>query len=156
MKLPLLSLVTAFLSNTTNAFLQKRESIQACLTAANVPQNLPGTADFAQAIKPYNLRLPFTPVAVAVPYTVQQVQDAVSCGASQNITINPKSGGHSYASHGLGGEDGHLMIDMKLFNMVSLDNKTNVASIGPGARLGNVAVALFDQGRALSHGTCPG
>jgi hypothetical protein len=32
-----------------------------------------------------------------------------------------------------------------------------VAKIGAGQRLGNVAIALFDQGkRALPHGTCPG
>jgi hypothetical protein len=65
--------------------------------------------------------------------------------------------GHSYAFHDLGGEDGHLVIDLKLFNTVSLDNATNIATTGPGARLGNAALALFNQGgRAMSHGICPG
>jgi len=32
-----------------------------------------------------------------------------------------------------------------------------VADVQPGARLGNVALALWNQGRkAISHGTCPG
>lgn len=133
------------------------QNITDCLTAASVPQNLPGTANFTQSIKPFNQRLPFTPVAVAVPRTVAQVQAAVSCGAKLNITISPKSGGHSYASHGLGGEDGHLMVDLKYFNTVSLDNSTGIATIGPGARLGNVAQSLYSQGKAaFSHGTCPG
>jgi hypothetical protein len=49
------------------------------------------------------------------------------------------------------------MVDMKLFNSVALDNTTGIADIQPGARLGNVATALWNQGkRAISHGTCPG
>lgn len=134
-----------------------RSDITDCLDDASVPQALPGTTNFTQAIKPFNLRLPFTPVAVAVPTTVAQVQAAVSCGVSLGITISPKSGGHSYASHGIGGEDGHLMVDMKYFNTVNLDTDTGIATIGPGARLGNVAQALYTQGKvAFSHGTCPG
>lgn len=73
------------------------------------------------------------------------------------MKINPKSGGHSYASHDLGGEDGHLVVDLKYFHDVKVDPKTFVATIGPAARLGNVAIALFNQsGRALAHGLCPG
>jgi hypothetical protein len=101
----------------------------------NVPQSFPGTADFTQGIKPFNLRLPFTPVALAIPSTVAQVQAAVSCARKLGLKISPRSGGHNYASHGIGGEDGHLVIDMKLFNNVAVDKATNVASIGPGARL---------------------
>ena len=136
--------------------IQKRTALTDCLTAAKVPQNLPGTADFTQAIKPFNLRVPFTPIAVAVPTTVAQVQAAVDCGNKNNATISPKSGGHSYASHGLGGENGHFMIDMKMFNSVSVDS-SGIASVGPGGRLGNIASSLYSQGqRAFSHGTCPG
>jgi len=137
--------------------IQKRTALTGCLTAASVPQNLPGSADFTQAIKPFNLRIPFTPIAVAVPTTVAQVQAAVACGVTNNATISPKSGGHSYASHGLGGENGHFMIDMKMFNSVTVDATTGIASVGPGGRLGNIASSLFSQGqRAFSHGTCPG
>lgn len=135
----------------------KRSDITDCLDNAKVPQALPGSTNFTQAIRPFNLRLPFTPVAVAVPSTVSQVQAAVSCGTALGITISPKSGGHSYASHGIGGEDGHLMVDLKYFNTISLDKETGIATIGPGARLGNVAQELYDQGEAaISHGTCPG
>ena len=128
-----------------------------CLTSSSVPQLVSSDTKFASAIKPFNLRLPFTPVAVAQPTTVSQVQAAVACGVSQNVTITPKSGGHSYASHGIGGEDGHLVVDMKYWTNVTVDTATNIATIGVGSRLGNVAQALFNQGgRAISHGTCPG
>jgi FAD/FMN-containing dehydrogenase len=132
-------------------------SITDCLANSSVPQEPPGTANFTDTIQPFNLRLPFTPIAVAVPTTIAQVQAAVACGASLGIFVSPKSGGHSYASHGLGGEDGHLMVDMKYFYNVTLDNSTGIATIGPGARLGNVATALWNQGQmAISHGSCPG
>lgn len=40
---------------------------------------------------------------------------------------------------------------------VTVDPKTFVATIGPAARLGNVAIALFNQSeRALPFGLCPG
>ena len=141
----------------TDALPRTRATVNECLDSANVPQLTPGSANFTQATKPFNLRLPYTPTAVATPSNVTHVQAAVSCGARAGVMVSAKSGGHSYASHGIGGENGHLMIDLKYFNTVSLDNDTNVATIGPGARLGNVATALYNQGeRAFSHGTCPG
>lgn len=40
---------------------------------------------------------------------------------------------------------------------MDVDTGTGVATIGPGARLGNVALELFRQGeRAMAHGICPG
>ena len=133
-----------------------RSEITSCLDSAAVPQYLSSTSNFTDAVKPYNLRLAFTPVAVAAPRTVAQVQAAVACGAKLGIQVSPKSGGHSYASHGIGGENGHLMVDLKYWNDVSLDTKTGIATIGPGSRLGNVAQALYAQGKAaISHGTCP-
>jgi FAD/FMN-containing dehydrogenase len=152
-----LLLVPAVVHATSQNWTRAKQNITQCLTSANVPQNLPGTANFTQAINPFNQRLSYTPVAVAVPTTVAQVQAAVNCGVGLNITISPKSGGHSYAAHGIGGEDGHLMVDMKYFYNVTVDNTTKIATIQPGARLGNVAQSLYAQGKvAISHGTCAG
>ena len=148
--------VFSFLASV-NAMRNYNSTIIDCLMSEEVPQYVPGSTNFTFEIEPFNLRLPFTPVALAIPTTVAQVQAAVSCAAKLNITVSPKSGGHSYASHGLGGEDGYLVVDMKLFNNVTLDNSTGIATVGPGARLGNVATSLYNLGgRAFSHGTCPG
>ncbi|KAG4441737.1 hypothetical protein IFR05_002780 [Cadophora sp. M221] len=123
----------------------------------SIPQAYPGTPSFQSLIIPLNLRLNYTPVALALPTTIPQIQDAVKCASKFGVRVNPRSGGHSYASHSLGGEDGHLVVDLRYFRDVVVDRKTNVATIGPGARLGNVALALFEQGeRALPHGVCPG
>ena len=72
------------------------------------------------------------------------------------ITVTARAGGHSYAAYGLGGEDGHLVVDLRNFNNISVDVVTGIATIGAGCRLGDIAIALFNQaGRALPHGTCP-
>jgi FAD/FMN-containing dehydrogenase len=93
----------------------------------------------------------------SVPKTIKHVQDAVSCGVQNNIRVTAKSGGHSYGSHGLGGENGHLVVDMRSFNSVTVDQAAHTAVVGSGGRLGNIALALYSQGnQAMSHGTCPG
>ena len=48
-----------------------------------------------------------------------------------------------------------MVIDMSNFKQVSVDPKTFIATIGPGNRLGDVALSLNDAGRAIPHGTCP-
>jgi FAD/FMN-containing dehydrogenase len=141
----------------TSQISRRYDNIVDCLAISGVPQEFPGTYNFTQSIIPYNLRLNFTPVALAVPSTVPQVQAAVLCAAELGVKVNPRSGGHSYASHSIGGEDGHLVVDLRLFRETTVDPDSNIATIGPGARLGNVALDLFAQGgRALAFGLCPG
>ena len=126
-----------------------------CLIRSKVPQYVPGSETFSQNIIPYNLRLNFTPVALVVPTSVSQVQAAVGCASKHGVKVNPKSGGHSYAGHSLGGEDGHLVVDLRYFKNITLDTTTNIATVGPGARLGNLALGLYNQGgRAIAHGVC--
>jgi len=131
-------------------------AIDDCLSAANVPVDAKGSNDWRQDVAPFNIRLPYTPVAIVAATKVEHIQAAVSCGAKTGVKVSPKSGGHSYASFGLGGENGHLVIELDRMNTVTLDS-SNVATIQAGARLGHVATALYNQGkRAFSHGTCPG
>lgn len=137
--------------------LDKRASIDDCLRTAAVPVNERDSTSWAQDTLPFNDRLHYNPVAIAVPTTVAHIQAAVSCAVKVGVKATPKGGGHSYASSGLGGEDGHLVIQLDRMYNVTLDTKTNIATIQPGARLGHVATELFKQGkRAFSHGTCPG
>lgn len=145
------------IAQLVNCAPQSYSSIIKCLDNSNVPQDYPGSSDFSEDIIPYNLRLNFTPIAVAVPSSVAQVQAAVKCAAKLGVKVNPKSGGHSYAAHSIGGEDGHFVVDLRYFAETDVDTATGIATVGPGARLGNVALALFDQAeRALAHGICPG
>lgn len=139
------------------AALEKTVALDNCLTNLGVPVFAADSKNFTQAVKPFNLRVPFRPAAYAVPETIKHVQDAVACGVRNNVRVTAKSGGHSYGSHGLGGEDGHIVVDMRRFNSVNVDVEAHTAVVGSGGRLGNIATALYNQGKqATSHGTCPG
>ncbi|KAK4643840.1 hypothetical protein QC761_0072050 [Podospora bellae-mahoneyi] len=96
-------------------------------------------------------------LASASLHAKSQIPAAISCASKYGIPVQAKSGGHSYASYSTGGHNGILMIDLENFNSVSLDNRTGIAAVGGGVRLGNLAQGIWDQGRrALGHGTCPG
>ncbi len=108
-------------------------------------------------VKPYNLDIDVTPAAVVRPGSAADVAAFVQCAVANNIGVQAKSGGHSYANFGLGGTSGALAIDMASLNHFSMDNATWQATIGPGALLGDVTTQLIDNGdRAFAHGVCPG
>lgn len=153
---PLLSLALTARASPLNSFLLSRqESLNACLDAAELTYVDVNSDDWADAIEPHNLRVPVTPKAVVYATTTEQIQDAVLCGVDSGIKIAAKSGGHSYASMGLGGEDGHLVIQLDRMHHVTLRDD-NTAVITAGTRLGVVALELYERGkRAISHGTCP-
>lgn len=54
-----------------------------------------------QYVKPYNLDLPVTPVAVTRPTDSAQVGHVVKCAADSDVKVQPRSGGHSYGNYGM-------------------------------------------------------
>ncbi|KAL8987516.1 MAG: hypothetical protein Q9177_003277 [Variospora cf. flavescens] len=131
-------------------------TLGACLASKNVPIRLTSSPDFSQLAKPYNLRLSYTPAVIVLPETTQHISDAVTCAAKSNVKVQSRGGGHSYAAFGLGGQSGSMIIDLQNFQTVTLDS-SNIAKVGGGVRLGNLAQAIYNQAqRALPHGTCPG
>lgn len=111
---------------------------------------------WASGTAAYNLRVPVTPALLIYAKTPKDVQAAVGCGVTVGLKVSARSGGHSYSSLGLGGENGHLVVDLGHMDSISVDANTHVATVGAGARLGDVARQLFDNGgRAISHGSCP-
>jgi FAD/FMN-containing dehydrogenase len=136
--------------------LAKRAALHDCLAAASVPYDEPGTEDYKVDSAVFNVRMPFTPAAIAVPQTEKHIQDAVACGVKHGVKVTPKCGGHSYSNIGFGGEDGHLMLQLDRMNKVTIDGD-GIATVPGGSRLGHVASVLYTTaGRAFSHGTCPG
>lgn len=112
-------------------------------------------------VKPYNLdsAAAVTPVAVVRPNTAQEISGVIQCATTNNLKIQAKSGGHSYANYGLGGpgQTTTIAIDMINFNEFSMDTTTWRATIGAGNQLGDVTKKLHDNGkRAMAHGICPG
>ncbi len=48
-------------------------------------------------VKPYNLDVPVTPIAVFKPSSTEDVAGAIKCAVASNVHVQAKSGGHSYA-----------------------------------------------------------
>ncbi|KAI0124012.1 hypothetical protein BJ170DRAFT_711875 [Xylariales sp. AK1849] len=134
-----------------------RKSINDCLNDKEVPIRTSSDPDWDDYVHTYNIRLPFRPCVVVLPKTSQHIADAVVCAGNHSIQVQSKSGGHSYASYSNGGFDGAMMIHLHHFKDVSVDEKTGIAKVGAGLRLGPLSVAIYNQAkRALAHGTCSG
>ncbi|PLN80611.1 FAD-binding domain-containing protein [Aspergillus taichungensis] len=131
--------------------------LQSCLDAATPKVAYEGDPLYqATAVKRYNLDIKVSPAAVTFPQNAQEVAEVVRCAAENGTAVQAKSGGHSYANHGLGGEDGAVVVDLKNLQRFSMDTQSWKASFGSGLLLGDVTKKLSENGgRAMSHGTCP-
>ncbi|KAK8096352.1 uncharacterized protein PG998_014220 [Apiospora kogelbergensis] len=127
-------------------------SINDCLREARVPFDIPGSEDWKRDAGAYNLRIPYTPAAIAVPTTIPQIQSAVSCGRQSNVKVSAKAGGHSYTAGGFGGEDGHLVVELDRMYNVTLNTTTNITTVQPGTRLGHMATELVGASGHITHG----
>ncbi|KAL0630899.1 hypothetical protein Q9L58_010247 [Maublancomyces gigas] len=143
----------SFVLPLVSAFNSYRWPLNDCLNDHNVPLLLASSVGWAEEIEPYNLRFALTPNVVTIPRNVADVQAAVRCAYDAGIKVTVRSGGHSYGAYGLYGT---MVLDLSEFQDVTLDS-SNIASVGGGVRLGNMATKIFNLGqRALPHGTCPG
>ncbi|KAK0710273.1 hypothetical protein B0T26DRAFT_755358 [Lasiosphaeria miniovina] len=133
-------------------------ALKTCLDYHQVPYYVETDPNWTEYATTFNSRLQYEPAAIALPTSAQHISNSVGCAAKARVPVQPKSGGHSYASYSTGGRDGILMIDLENFNAVTLDKVTGIAVVGGGVRLGNLALAIYNNRnlRALAHGTCPG
>lgn len=51
-------------------------------------------------VKPYNLGIPVTPAAVTYPDSADQIAAIVKCAVENELKVQPRCGGHSYANYG--------------------------------------------------------
>lgn len=108
-------------------------------------------SSYSSAIKPFNQRLQYSPIAVATPKDASQVAALVNCGRDAGYYINARSGGHSYAAMALGelsavrrflperranpgsdssgGENGHLVADLKNMQQVVVNGEVSLVDI---------------------------
>ncbi|KAH6885575.1 hypothetical protein BKA70DRAFT_1337340 [Coprinopsis sp. MPI-PUGE-AT-0042] len=115
---------------------------------------VPGSAEFEAQTQPFNRRYTSNPAVITFPTETSHVADIVSAARTYGYKVAARSGGHSYTAHGLGVEDGTVVIDMGNFKTIEVDSTSNVASIGVGNRLGEIITQLNSAGRGLPHGTC--
>ncbi|KAJ6260508.1 Xylooligosaccharide oxidase [Drechslerella dactyloides] len=152
--LPLLAGASPVPSYQDSLYSTEQSVFEDCLKAADVPTVLQSTPNFAALALPMNTRMKTKPAVITIPTTAQHVSSTVKCASQFKLKVTPKSGGHAYNAQGLG--DGAVVIDLQRFQDVVYDPKTQLARVGGGVRLGNMAQKLYDQGkRGIPHGTCP-
>ncbi|KAF8224091.1 glucooligosaccharide oxidase [Tricholoma matsutake] len=131
------------------------DNLKGSLTSAGISAVFPGDNGYGNASTPFNLRFTFQPAAVTFPKTPKDVSKIVKIGTSLGLQIVARSGGHSYIANGLGGRNGSLVVDLSNFKAITANPSNGTALIESGNRLGDIALALNDAGRALPHGSCP-
>lgn len=109
----------------------------------------PGDHDFSKHRSTYIHK--GNPGLVLRPTTVEEVQEAITYAARQDVPLAVRSGGHGIS--GRSTNDGGLVLDVGQLNSIRLmDEKTGLFRVGPGARWGEVATALAPHGLGMSSG----
>ncbi|ORY83557.1 glucooligosaccharide oxidase [Leucosporidium creatinivorum] len=154
---PLLTAAALLLSASIEAgpVATRQASFANCLSDAGLAPVTSDSSNYDSLSAAYNQRLQPSPAALVTPSTISDISSAIKCASAAGVPISAKSGGHSYASYGLGGvEEEALIIELSNFKNITVDDD-GTAKIGAGNRLGDVALALNEKGRGLPHGTCP-
>ncbi|QRV92529.1 FAD-binding domain protein [Ceratobasidium sp. AG-Ba] len=153
----LLAVLFVSTSPSYETVLSPRDDLLTCLS--NVPSLntvSPNSSTYNSDRLTFNRRFDYRPAAIVYTTSVEQVQAAVNCGASSGTPVVARSGGHSYAAYGVGGQNGSLVVDLSGMTALTLNNVTGEATAQTGLKLGPLAQGIWDQGRrALPHGTCP-
>jgi hypothetical protein len=112
---------------------------------------LPGSPAYDAARRPFNARFHHVePAAIVSCATPQDASEAISFARRSGLDVAMRSGGHSFAGHS---STHGIVIDVTPMGSVTVSG--GVASVGAGARLGDVYDALQEQGLAIPAGTCP-
>ena len=93
------------------------------------------------------------PLAVVEAASADDVAEAIGFAQRFGLLTRPRAGGHSYVGASTGGDA--LMVDVRRMHRVSYDAGSRVATVGGGAGLFPVHVALARHGRSIPTGTCP-
>ncbi len=114
---------------------------------------LPDDAGYDTARRSYNTVFDGRrPAAVASCPTPADVQACLDVARTAGLPVAARSGGHSYAGYSV--PDGGLVIDVRPMAAVRVD-PDGTATVGAGARLGEIYEALAAAGRCLPAGSCP-
>jgi FAD/FMN-containing dehydrogenase len=112
---------------------------------------LPGSPEYEGAWPPFNARFrDLHPEAVVSGANPQDVAETIRFARRLGVDLVVRSGGHSFAGHST---CRGVVIDVSPMRSVSVSD--GLATVGAGARLGEVYEALQEHGLAIPAGTCP-
>ena len=150
----LLGIILLLLSTRLPFVASVSANLTSCLSSANLQPISSSSTNYTVDSLAFNRRLSYEPADIVFPTNDQDVASAINCASQAGVKVVARSGGHSYAANGVGGEDGSLVIDLKNLNSVQVTASNQTAVFGTGIRLGDLALALFNGGKqAMAHGT---
>jgi FAD/FMN-containing dehydrogenase len=114
---------------------------------------LPGDAGFDAARTPWNLSVDQRPAAVAVPRTVEEVQDVVRAAVAAGLKIAPQSSGHGAALLSEIPLDDVLLLRLHALTGVTVDPAAGTARVVGGTLWQDVVEAAAPYGLTALHGS---
>jgi FAD/FMN-containing dehydrogenase len=91
------------------------------------------------------------PLAIVQSTDVDSLRRVVDFSATAGLEIAVRGGGHHIA--GLGTVDGGIVVDFSPFRRVTVDHRRGIATVMPGARLGDVDRATAERRLVIPTGT---
>ncbi|CAG8680842.1 10598_t:CDS:1, partial [Scutellospora calospora] len=104
-----------------------KRDLKSCLTSIKGQTVFPNNPNYIQDITDENTRITFHPNAIVYANNVKDVQTAVKCAKSLNLTITARSGGHSYEKYSTFGK---LVVDTSNLNEITINKQKNTTVIG--------------------------
>src|SRR5919108_4006628 len=112
---------------------------------------LPGSPVYQAAPPPFNARFrDVRPSAIVSCASPRDVGEATSFARRHGLEVATRAGGHSFAGHS---STRGMLVDVTPMRSVSVAG--GVATVGAGARLGEVYEALQEHDLTIPGGTCP-
>jgi len=112
---------------------------------------LPGSPGYQAAPPAFNARVrDVRPAAIVSCASPQDAAEAVLFARRHGLELATRAGGHSFAAHS---STRGLLVDVTPMRSVTVAE--GVATVGAGARLGEVYEALEDHDLTIPGGTCP-
>jgi FAD binding domain len=128
-------------------------TLSSSLSSANLQPVTSSSSDYAADSLAFNRRFSYNPADIVFPTSAHEVASAVKCASRAGVKVAARSGGHSYAANGVGGQNGSLVVDLRHLNSTNVTASDKTAVFGTGIRLGDLALALFSGGQqAMAHG----
>jgi FAD/FMN-containing dehydrogenase len=112
---------------------------------------LPGSPAYQAARPPFNARFrDLRPSAIVSCTSPQDAREAIVFARRHGLELVARAGGHSFAGHS---STQGLLVDVTPMRSVTV--AAGVATVGAGARLGEVYEALQQHDLTIPGGTCP-
>jgi FAD/FMN-containing dehydrogenase len=120
--------------------------------AVRGPVLRPSSAGYAAASSVFDSHYASVkPLAVVQPLDAKDVSATINWARANGVHLVAKSGGHSYGGYSTVANG--VVVDLSKLRTIRIT--AGRATIGAGARLGNIYNGLATQGVAIPAGTCP-